>query len=575
VLTVHGVNSTEVSLDGRVILAASDGAEGWKSGRRVDLSPFLSRGKHVLAITVGNRKGPPLLLAYCRPLGIATGKQDWETREDASVWRPVRSVDETGKVAERDSYPPASKAVARSAWFLAGWFLAGGLAAWGLGTAATRFPAFAARWLLASRFRWLLMGSCVVLWANNLGKIPNFFGFDAYGHIDYVRFLLRTLRLPLASDGWSMYHPPFFYTVAAVVFKGGRLQNFSREVGYEAVQFVVFLCGVLQIEVAFRTMRRVFPGREDLQSLGTLVAGFTPVNLYMCQGMTNEPMAGLLGAVTLWLCMSLLAMPRDAVWRRSLFLLGATCGLALLTKVSALFMMPVVVAAVVTAPRTSGSAGNSVARRLAIVLGTAALVSGWFYLRNVAAFGKPFIGNWDIAVTKGWWQRPGYRTPGFYLSFGESVRNPVYSGLSGFWDSIHSTLWLDGYLSGIMPKKGFLLWNGDLMIAGAWLAFLPMAAMASGVWRILSGGAGKRETPFLHLALLAVASHLGALAALSLLAPTYSSVKASYALAILPCFGMLAAAGADLWLRSGLTRSLVWGSIVCWAAASYGAYFIP
>src|SRR5437016_1214834 len=33
-------------------------------------------------------------------------------------------------------------------------------------------------------------------------------GFDYQGHLDYVRFIDLNASLPLANQGWEMYHPP-------------------------------------------------------------------------------------------------------------------------------------------------------------------------------------------------------------------------------------------------------------------------------------------------------------------------------------------------------------------------------
>jgi hypothetical protein len=125
-----------------------------------------------------------------------------------------------------------------------------------------------------------------------------------------------------------------------------------------------------------------------------------------------------------------------------------------------------------------------------------------------------------------------------------------------------------------VPEDPLMFWKIDLVAAGAWLGLLPLATLLAGAWRTLSGKAGPREAPHLRLALLAAASHLGALAAMSLLAPNYSAVKAGYVLGILPCLGLLAAAGADRAVRTPLSRSLAWGAAACWAAASLGAYSV-
>ena len=42
--------------------------------------------------------------------------------------------------------------------------------------------------------------------------------------------------------------------------------------------------------------RTVFPGRNDLQIIGTAVGGFLPLNIYISQVVGNEPLSGCLTA---------------------------------------------------------------------------------------------------------------------------------------------------------------------------------------------------------------------------------------------------------------------------------------
>ena len=60
-----------------------------------------------------------------------------------------------------------------------------------------------------------------LLW--NAAGIPTDVGFDARHHVAYVDFLTERAELPLATDGWSMFHPPLYYgaTAAAVAMSGG------------------------------------------------------------------------------------------------------------------------------------------------------------------------------------------------------------------------------------------------------------------------------------------------------------------------------------------------------------------
>jgi hypothetical protein len=246
-------------------------------------------------------------------------------------------------------------------------------------------------------------------------------------------------------------------------------------------------------------------------------------------------------------------------------------GLGLLTKVSLLVLVPPLLAAGVSSLRRGGASWSAIAGAVGRVGGVCAVVSGWYYARNWILLGRPFVGGWDPSRGIVWWQDPGYRTWQQYLSFGESLMRPIYAGTNGLWDGLHATMWLDGMLSG---KVGGTLppWNFAPLLAGAWLGLLPLALMVLGAGRGIAR-AVRGESDGLAFCAVAVCAGLAAVIWISLTVPTYSSIKATYLLAFLPCFGVLAAAGYEPLARRAWARPLLAGGIACWAVFAYAAYF--
>ena len=69
----------------------------------------------------------------------------------------------------------------------------------------------ASDWVL-SRAPEIVLAAATVFWLlvytlRSTG-LPVAMGFDILGHLAYIDFLLERRALPLATDGWSMYHPP-------------------------------------------------------------------------------------------------------------------------------------------------------------------------------------------------------------------------------------------------------------------------------------------------------------------------------------------------------------------------------
>jgi hypothetical protein len=110
------------------------------------------------------------------------------------------------------------------------------------------------------------------------------------------------------------------------------------------------------------------------------------------------------------------------------------------------------------------------------------------------------------------------------------------------------------------------------MTAGAWLGLIPTALILASpitVWFV------RRRTArqVLLLAMAAVAIYLAAVVDLYVRLPIYSTAKSTYTVGLLPCYALLAAAGAAPLMRWRWTRALVLSAVVCWAVAAYVAYF--
>jgi 4-amino-4-deoxy-L-arabinose transferase-like glycosyltransferase len=338
------------------------------------------------------------------------------------------------------------------------------------------------------------------------------------------------------------------------------------------LRMVPLACGVAQVDLAYRAVRYAFPGRADLQRLGTTLGGLLPMNLYMSQYVGNEPLTGCLTAAAIVVLLRWHRVPEDALVPRSQWLLGVLLGLAILTKPTAVL---VVAPGLLVLASASGRAGKGCTRLLAPgarVFGAIAVVAGWYYVRNWVLLGRPFVGGWDRSRGFGWWQEPGYRVPEHFTSFGEALVRPVYGGVSGLWDAEYATFWADGWLSGVMSYDHRPPWNYALMLPAPWLALVPAAAIGLGVVTALRHpDAATRRSVVLSTGLVAL--YLGATVSLYLQVPIYSAAKATQLLGLTPCFAVLGAAGFGILGRARALRPLLYGAMACWAVFAYLAYF--
>ncbi len=542
----------------------------WVYGDTYQIARWLRAGDNSLVVAVENDRGPPALLVESDVSGWRTGA-GWSTVGASGRTAPARLLSVGFSHTIGGFFPSTSDALRRIGLRIAVAFALGAIgAAAAARLGRERLPTI----VTARRACWLLLVAWVVLCANNLTRLPLLAGFDAQGHLDYVKFITEQGRLPLATEGWQTFQSPLYYLLAACLRRLADLAG-AATLGEHAPRVVSMLCGAALIVFGHRAAVHVFATRADLQLVATVVAGTVPVFFYMCQLVGNEPLAGAVGAGLLCLCLRETAAPRfeegPGVFGARL---GVLFGIALLAKVSALLFAPIL--AIVLWLRWAGNGAQAIATSAASLAAACGAVSGWYFLRNWQAFGRPFASHsvyLDPAAATQWWQAPGYRTASDVMLFGEALVRPIWSGLASFWDGIYATLWLDGLTSGSVNAAGAPPWSYDFMVLLAPLALpLSLAVVAGGI-RI----AAVREVPTraaLVVATVVLVSYFGAIAYVYATLPIYSTVKASYALAATPALGLLAAFGAAPLLRSAWGPVIIAGHLAAWIYCVFAAFFI-
>lgn len=563
-----------VELDGQLIYLDPGPLENWKRIRRLDLAPVLSPGQHSITFIAENENGPSLLLAYSDALGFWSG-EDWESSLDRTNWAPAVSVDRVRPAAAGRAYKRSDLALMGLLPILLPLFLV--VATWRYASLTGRqMPKWLSAQPSAGAIRWILISAMVLLGVNNILKIPPGYGFDVVGHMEYLQYLYERGRLPIATDGWKMFEAPLFYLVSLIPYSI-IYDKLSPDSHIIAMRVLPLLCGVAQVELAYRSMRYVFPQRSDAQALGTVVASLIPLNLYLSQYVGNQPFVGLLSALTIYLSIRYLRTSDNPRPYRAAALIGLTLGLALLAKLTGILLVAPLAGLLFYAEfrRTSGEELSfwrlCVPALLAIAVATS--VSGWYYLRNFIVLGSPFAVGYSEELGIVWRQDPGFRTISQFTHFGESLFYPVFAVFAGFWDSIYCTLWADGFISGGRYPDLLPPWNFDFMNAGALLGLVPSALIAAGlIAAILRPAQSLKEGSLFAVLWLGV--HLAGMLYLFLTLPVVSAGKAAYLLNLLPCLGILAAGGFKMLQRSVPADPICCGALACWGVSVYAAFFV-
>ena len=567
-LTVQAYRGARVYLDGRPLNATESGQSSWKQLLHYTIGRFAQPGRHTLEILVINGEGPPALLAWCDEFDLKTGADWLATDPEGSKSLPALPLNLSRETKLSRSFPVVLTALRTqlpllvvvfgtvfAITLLGGWRI-------GLPSVARRAPAFLRTTIL---LLWIVLGF------NNLVKLELIYGFDATGHQEYIQFLIQHEKLPYANDGWQMFQTPLYYIVSTVVVAVLLLgQGMDINTIWHLLRIIPFACGALQVEWCYRALRHAFPERSDLQSIGVLLGGLIPMNIYISTGFGNEPMAGTFSALAvLWMVKSF-RQPELARTRRLPIIIGLMLGLAILSKVTAVLLIPPIVLSLVLLVRPSGL--GRIASSLFLLTTAGSLVCGWYFVRNTLKFGKPFVGGWDPVREIAWWQDPGYRSLDQIFSFGQAIVQPIYAATHSFLDGLYSTMWLDGYLSG----AGFAdrpPWNYAYLISMAMLSVPPTISI---LWGMLTAFRHKDRSTrqILLFSGACVGIYVAAIFYLFLTLPIVATTKASYMVGIIPCYAILFAAGIDRLLQRRWMRAAVYGWMACWGVFAYAGYFV-
>ncbi|MBI4685929.1 MAG: hypothetical protein HY755_12130 [Nitrospirae bacterium] len=571
ILTIHAMSTAEVYFDGHLILPFTVSLQDWKKPQTINLNNFLTTGEHEIYITVFNKNGPALLLAYCEALKLFTG-EDWEASLDRTDWAQAVPVD-------RISTPELSKnftSPTESFLSLIPFYLPLFVVIFFL-TIFLHFKPDRIGWIRKlmsnpSKIRWLLLGAWTVLAMNNIAKIPLYIGFDVKEHYDYIMYVAEKWRVPLPNEGWQMFQSPLYYLISAALYSI-LSQFFSIKTVAIMLRIIPLISGAMQVEISYRAVRYIFPTRWDLQVMGTIIGGLLPMNLYISQVVGNEPLSGILSATVVIMGLRLLQSGRDIFQKKHLVFLGAVLGFALLTKVTAVLLIPPVMFLLIYVMLKNGQSIKNIIAGLLLVLSVTFIISGWYYLRNWIELGKPFIGGWESSRQIVWWQDPGYRTMQDSISFGKSLTYPIYSAVNGFWDSIYSTLWLDGFIGSITSYEFRPPWNYNFMLSGALLALLPTAGIIIGILATVLRPSTASQNGQLF-SVYCIGIYFIALFYLYSNVPIYSTAKATYTLGLIPCYAIMCVTGLNFIMSNIYMRAGIYALFSCWAIAAYLSYLV-
>lgn len=209
---------------------------------------------------------------------------------------------------------------------------------------------------------------------------------------DYDHAYLRRLvdqgfprDLPIATIQYEDHQPPLYYLTAAIVY---RLSGGSLIV----LRLVNLLFGAGLVILTILVAQIIRPEWKHLPVATSAFVAFLPQHTAMMSAVNNDALAELLVALVLWL--SLVLVRQSSRQRKYPVFTGICLGLAMLTKPTAYYAIPVCAFAVWLRFRIARRSEEKVWKSLAptlLVFGPAITIVLPWWIRNIFVYGWPDI----------------------------------------------------------------------------------------------------------------------------------------------------------------------------------------
>lgn len=215
-------------------------------------------------------------------------------------------------------------------------------------------------------------------------------GPDEPAHFIYIRSLAVDFSLPPISheetkdessaSSHEAHQPPLYYAVMAIPCAVMRALGVSSDLTWRILRLLNVPLGILWLLGVYALGMEFFGDRAKATAATAFVA-LIPMSSYTTGVVNNE---NLISPLFTWSMVYLLAYFKSgAISKRSALTLGLLIGLAVLTKAQGLVLIPMMlIVSIAVLRRDDYRDWTAVVGSLAIVLGAALVVSGWWFVRS-------------------------------------------------------------------------------------------------------------------------------------------------------------------------------------------------
>jgi len=299
----------------------------------------------------------------------------------------------------------------------------------------------------------LVLAGHFVLGALYSVVVPIWEAHDETGHYPYVRYVATHWALPPVGGQISRWfdeahQPPLYYQLAALLtfwvdtsdnlepvlnphgFSGTGRGGFNVVVHSPEIEGFPYrgtvlaihltrlfsvLISTLAVWVTYMLARAIFPQRPSLALGAMIFHGFLPTYLFIGSVVNNDVLASLLAGETILLFILLILRGPSL---GTAVAMGCTLGLALLTKNSAMALIPMILGGTLLARWLKRWNWRETVWVGVVSFGVAAMISAGWYWRNLRLYGKiipdrakanpittsfaPFVTSVQKTLSPGW-----------------------------------------------------------------------------------------------------------------------------------------------------------------------------
>ena len=229
---------------------------------------------------------------------------------------------------------------------------------------------------------WSMVAVAAAVYINNVIVLPSLRAPDGFGHFTYIWYFAETGSVPLATVGWSFFHPPLYYAFMASIWN--LLPSVDPIIRLKLGTGLIAFAGIAQAGIAYLIVRRSVPDNRWAQLLAIGIMLFLPLQMFSAGYLGNERLNAVFSGTALLTLLWLLDRP---VLSRA-FVFGALLGLAMLVKFTAVVVVSGAFATLFFSFLVRREYVQGV--KIMLVVGLTMLsICGWFYVRNVVLYGTP------------------------------------------------------------------------------------------------------------------------------------------------------------------------------------------